>query len=63
MQEKASQSPWDGGDTEGGNGRRATGHCIFVCIRGVRGSPEALSWQKGEHGVQENTVLSCTESI
>lgn len=30
MQEKASQSPSDEGDTEGGNGRRAMGRCTLI---------------------------------
>lgn len=47
MQEKASQSPWDGGDTEGGNGRRAMGHCILIHISGVYGNTDTVLAEGG----------------
>lgn len=58
MQEKASPSPGDGADTEGGNGRRARGHCILT--RNQRAAwehtgavlAEGGAGSAGEHGAE-----------
>lgn len=56
MQEQTSQSPWDGVDTEGCNGRTATGHCIVLCIRREHGNTGTVLAEGGMGSDRRHTT-------